>query len=195
MDTNQPLNWAFQDAMAPCETRWTVGLEFTHQQVFGAHHEMLPTLILQTLTVSFLRKARSPRCQRRIRDAGPGHSQFIDTLSTVDYVQPDKCSGQEFQDQRGIAMILKKIVGAGAIAGALGFSAIGLAGVANAAPTPPAASSVVHQAQLAGWHGGGGGWHGGGGWRGGRGWGGPGWGGPGRGWGGPPRPCVLLLCI
>jgi hypothetical protein len=108
--------------------------------------------------------------------------------------QPGKVSGQEFQIREGIAMILNKIVGAGAIAGALGFSAIGLAGVANAAPTPPAASGVVHQAQLAGWHGGGGGWHGGGG-RGGRGWGGPGWGGPGRGWGGPPPPCLLGVCI
>ena len=93
-------------------------------------------------------------------------------------------------------MILKKIVGAGAIAGALGFSALGLAGAANAAPTPQAAPSVVHQAQLAGWgggHGGGGGFHGGGGGfhGGGRGFGGPGFnrgfGGPGfgRGFGGP----------
>ena len=82
-------------------------------------------------------------------------------------------------------MILKKIVGAGAIASAIGFSAIGLAGVANAAPTPQAAPGVVHQAQSAGWGGGrGGGWHGGGGgWHGGRGWGGPGWGGgPWLGW-------------
>src|ERR1700735_690206 len=108
-------------------------------------------------------------------------------------------------------MILKKIVGAGAIAGAIGFSAIGLAGVANAAPAPQAAPGVVHQAQLAGWgggrgggfHGGGGGFHGGGGpgWGGGRGWdGGPGWGagrgwgGPG-GWGGPPPPRLIGLCI
>jgi len=116
-------------------------------------------------------------------------------------------------------MILKKIVGAGAIAGALGFSAIGLAGLANAAPTPQADSGVVHQAQAVDWHGGGGGhrggggggmrgggggWRGGGGggdWRGGggRGWGdhgrgGPGWGGPGGGWGGQ-QPCFLLLCI
>jgi hypothetical protein len=93
-------------------------------------------------------------------------------------------------------MILEKIVGAGAIVGALGFSAIGLAGVANAAPTPQAAPGVVQQAQLAGWHGGGGGWHGGGrggGWHGDRGWRGPGWGGPG--WGGPPPPCLLGLCI
>jgi hypothetical protein len=29
---NQPLNWAFQNAMAPCETRWTVGFGFTHQR-------------------------------------------------------------------------------------------------------------------------------------------------------------------
>jgi hypothetical protein len=100
-------------------------------------------------------------------------------------------------------MILKKIVGAGAIASAIGFSAIGLAGVANAAPTPQAAPGVVHQAQSAGWgggrgggwHGGGGGWRGGGGgWHGGRGWGGPGWGG-GAGWGGPPPPCLLGVCI
>jgi hypothetical protein len=33
-------------------------------------------------------------------------------------------------------MTLKKIIGTGAIAGALGFSAIGLASAANAAPTP-----------------------------------------------------------
>jgi hypothetical protein len=115
--------------------------------------------------------------------------------------QPGKFSGQEFHIREGIAMILKKIVGAGAIAGAVGFSAIGLAGVANAAPTPPAAPGVVHQAQLAGWGGGrGGGFHGGGGgWRGGRGWGGPGWGGRGfggpGGWGGPPPPCLIGLCI
>ena len=32
VDTNQPLNWAFQDAMAPCETRSTVGLGFKHQR-------------------------------------------------------------------------------------------------------------------------------------------------------------------
>jgi hypothetical protein len=109
-------------------------------------------------------------------------------------------------------MILKKIVGAGAIAGALGFSAIGLAGFANAAPTPQADSGVVQQAQSVDWHGGGGhgggggdmrgggggmrggggggGWRGGGGdWRGGGGgWqGGRGWGDHGRGggWGGP----------
>jgi len=33
VDTNQPLNWALQDAMAPCETRWTVGLGFVHYYV------------------------------------------------------------------------------------------------------------------------------------------------------------------
>ena len=89
-------------------------------------------------------------------------------------------------------MILKKIVGAGAIAGALSFSALGLAGAANAAPAPQAGPGVVHQAQLAGWgggRGGGGGFHGGGG----RGFGGPGFGG--GGWGGPPPPCLLGLCI
>ena len=84
-------------------------------------------------------------------------------------------------------MTLKKIVGTGAIAGALGFSAIGLAGVANAAPAPQAAPGTVQHVQLAGWHGGG--WHdhgwGGPGWRG-PGWGGPGWGGVG--WWGPPPP-------
>ena len=88
-------------------------------------------------------------------------------------------------------MTLKKIVGTGLIAGALGLSAIGLAGVANAAP--PAAPGGVQHVQLDGWHGGG--WHGGGrGW-GGPGWRSPGWGGPGW-WGGPPRPpCPLGICI
>jgi Spy/CpxP family protein refolding chaperone len=95
-------------------------------------------------------------------------------------------------------MILKKIVGAGAIAGALSFSALGLAGAANAAPAPQAGPGVVHQAQLAGWGGGRGGgvggFHGGGGRGfGGRGFGGPGFGG--GGWGGPPPPCLLGLCI
>src|SRR6202007_2062891 len=70
-------------------------------------------------------------------------------------------------------MILKKIVGTGAIAGALGFSAIGLASVANAAPTPQAAPSAVQRAQLTGW-GGDHGWEGGAGWGGGHGWGGGG---------------------
>jgi hypothetical protein len=96
-------------------------------------------------------------------------------------------------------MTLKRFVGMGAIAGALGFSAIGLAGAANAAPTPQPAPGVVHQAELTGW--GGPGWHGPG-W-GGRGWGGPGWRGPGwggpglAGWGGPPLtpPCPLGICI
>jgi hypothetical protein len=54
-------------------------------------------------------------------------------------------------------MTLKKLVGTGAIAGALGFSAIGLAGVANAAPPPPAAPVVFQHASLPGW--GGPGWH------------------------------------
>jgi hypothetical protein len=31
-DTNHPLTWAFEDAMAPRETRWTVGLGFAHQR-------------------------------------------------------------------------------------------------------------------------------------------------------------------
>ena len=97
-------------------------------------------------------------------------------------------------------MTLKKILGTSAIAGALGFSAIGLAGVANAAPTPPAATGAVQHAQLTGWGGPGGhgpGWGG----RGGRGpgWGGgfrPNWGGPGfAGWGGPPPPCLIGICI
>jgi hypothetical protein len=98
----------------------------------------------------------------------------------------------------GIALTLKKIVGTGVIAGALGLSTIGLAGVANAAP--PAAPGAVQHVQLDGWHGGGRGW-GGPGWHGGgRGWGGPGWRGPGWGgpgwWGGPPPPpCPLGICI
>jgi hypothetical protein len=86
-------------------------------------------------------------------------------------------------------MTLKKIVGIGAIAGALGFSAIGLGGVANAAPTPQVTPGLIQHAQLPG--AGGLGWRGPGwggpGWRG-PGWGGPGWGGPGwrgPGWGGP----------
>jgi hypothetical protein len=78
-------------------------------------------------------------------------------------------------DESEIAMTLKKIVGMGAIAGALGFSAIGLAGVANATPAPQTAPGAVQHLQLDGWDGGG--WHGG------RGYGGPGWGGPG--YGGP----------
>ena len=48
-------------------------------------------------------------------------------------------------------MTLKKLIGTGAIAGALGFSAIGLAGVASAVPMPQASPGVVHQAQLTGW--------------------------------------------
>jgi hypothetical protein len=98
-------------------------------------------------------------------------------------------------------MTLKKIIGTGAIAGALGFSAIGLASVANAALTPQAAPSAVQHAQLTGWGGpgrsGGHGWGGGRG-SGGPGWRGPGWGGPGfAGWGGPPLPPPgpLGLCI
>ena len=93
-------------------------------------------------------------------------------------------------------MNLKKIIGTGAIAGALGFSAIGLASAANAAPQE--APAAVPHVQLDGWHGGGGGWHGdGGGWHGDRGWrdgGGRGWGGPGY-WGGPPPPCPFGMCF
>jgi hypothetical protein len=94
-------------------------------------------------------------------------------------------------------MNLKKIVGAGAIAGALSLSAVGLAGAANAAPAPQAAGNTVQHVQLDGWHGGG--WHGDDHGRGGPGWGGPGWRGPGwggPGWGGPPPPpCAFGLCI
>ncbi|HVQ97725.1 MAG TPA: hypothetical protein VMS16_02765 [Mycobacterium sp.] len=112
-------------------------------------------------------------------------------------------------------MTLKKMAGICATVGALSFSMIGLAGVANAAALPHAVPSVVQHAQLAGW-GGPGGWHGPGpggpgghgpgpgglGWRG-PGWGGPGWGRPGwrgpgpgfPGWGFPPPPCPLGLCI
>jgi hypothetical protein len=61
----------------------------------------------------------------------------------------------------GIAMTLKTIIGTAAIAGALGLSAIGLAGVASAAPAPQVAPGVVQHVQLDDWHGGGGGWHGG----------------------------------
>ncbi|MDT5250510.1 MAG: hypothetical protein QOE04_1038 [Mycobacterium sp.] len=119
-------------------------------------------------------------------------------------------------------MILKKMVGATAITGALGFCVIGAsAGVANAAPAPQGIPGVVHQVQLDAWNpgggrgGGGGGGRGGGGWnrggggrggggwdrgggggwdRGGRGWGGPGpgWGGPGWGDWGPPPPPCLV---
>jgi hypothetical protein len=100
--------------------------------------------------------------------------------------------------EKVIVMNLKRIIGTGAIAGALGFSAIGLAGAASAAPaqTPAPGPAVVQHAQLVHWGGGGRGP----GW-GGRGWGGPGfrpgWGGPGPvGWGRPPLPpCLIGLCI
>jgi hypothetical protein len=96
-------------------------------------------------------------------------------------------------------MTLKRFIGTGAIAGALGLSAIGLASVANAAPAPQTSPTAVQHVQLDGWHGGGGGWHGGGGgWHGDRGWrggGGRGWGGPGF-WGGPPPPpCPFGVCF
>jgi hypothetical protein len=96
-------------------------------------------------------------------------------------------------------MTLKRLVGMGAIAGTLGFSAIGLAGAANASPTPQAAPSVVQHAQLVHWGGGGrgpgfGGRGFGGPGFGGRGFGGPGFGGP-IGWGAPPPPCLIGLCI
>jgi hypothetical protein len=105
-----------------------------------------------------------------------------------------------------MTMNLKKLVGAAAIAGALGLPAIGVgAGVANAATPAPSIPGPVHtvqtpadlgpiQAQLVDWHGGGrgdcdwgrcdhhgdrdhGGWGGGGGWGDRGGWGWPGgWG-------------------
>jgi hypothetical protein len=102
----------------------------------------------------------------------------------------------------------------GAIAGALSFSAIGLAGVA-AATTPQTAPSVAQHAQLIHRSGPGGRGPGFGG-RGfdgrgfgrrgfdgrgfggrsfdGRGFGGRGFGGP-IGWGAPPPPCLIGLCI
>jgi hypothetical protein len=105
-------------------------------------------------------------------------------------------------------MTLKRIIGMGAIAGALSFSAIGLAGAADAAPAPQTTAGVVQHAQLVRWGGGGRGPGGGGrgfGGRGfgdrgfgGRGFGGPGFGGRGFGgpigWGAPP-PCLIGLCI
>jgi hypothetical protein len=95
-------------------------------------------------------------------------------------------------------MTLKRIIGMGAIAGALSFSAIGLAGAADAAPTPQTTPSVVQHAQLVHWGGGGRGPGGGGRGFGGRGYGGRGFGGRGFGgpigWGAPP-PCLIGLCI
>jgi hypothetical protein len=82
-------------------------------------------------------------------------------------------------------MTLKRIIGMGAIAGALSFSAIGLAGAADAAPTPQTAPSVAQHAQLVHWGGPGGR---------GPGFGGRGFGGP-VGWGAPPPPCLIGLCI
>jgi hypothetical protein len=92
--------------------------------------------------------------------------------------------------------MLKKLAGAIAIAGALGWSALGLgAGLANATPIPQVAPGTVNGAPLPadhdGWGWGGhdhdhGGWHGGGADWGDGGWGG-GWGGPGWGWG--PQAC------
>jgi hypothetical protein len=101
-------------------------------------------------------------------------------------------------------MNLKKVAAQAAIGGVLGFSAIGLAAVANAAPAPQDVPGAVHYAPLD-WRGGGGGpgpggggpggggpgpgWGGGGpGWGG----GGPGWGDPGPGWGDPP-PCIPFV--
>ena len=52
-------------------------------------------------------------------------------------------------------MTLKKIIGTGAIAGALSFSAIGLAGAASAAPAPQPGPGTVQHAQLVHWGGGG----------------------------------------
>src|ERR1700744_3182904 len=98
-------------------------------------------------------------------------------------------------------MTLKKMISAGAIAGAMSLAAIGLAGAANAAPAPQPAPGTVQHAQLVHWGGGGRGPGWGGRGFGGRGWGGPGfrpgWGGPGPiGWGGPPvPPCLIGLCI
>ena len=77
-------------------------------------------------------------------------------------------------------MNVKKIIGAVAIAAALGLPVIG-AGVANAAPASAPVPAVVH-AQPADWGDGGDGWHHHGDW----GWGGPGyWGGNWGYWGGP----------
>jgi hypothetical protein len=42
--------------------------------------------------------------------------------------QPGNFPAKGFITEKGIAMILKNIVGAGVIAGAIGFSAIGLMG-------------------------------------------------------------------
>ena len=80
--------------------------------------------------------------------------------------------------------MLKKLVGATVIAGALGWSALGLgAGLANATPIPQVVPGTVSGAPLPADPGGGDWWghgHGHGGWGRGGGWGG----GPGWGWGG-----------
>jgi hypothetical protein len=93
--------------------------------------------------------------------------------------------------------MLTKLAGATAIAGALGWSALGLgAGLANATPIPQGAPGSINGAPLPadndwGW---GGHDHDHGGWRGGDwddgGWGG-GWGGP-AGWGWLPPPCASV---
>jgi hypothetical protein len=91
---------------------------------------------------------------------------------------------------------LKKLAGATAIAGALGWSALGLgAGLANATPIPQVAPGTANGAPLPAdhddWGGGGDGDHDHWGPRGGD-WGdGGGWGGP-VGWGWLPPPCASV---
>jgi hypothetical protein len=88
--------------------------------------------------------------------------------------------------------MLKKLISATAIAGALGFSALGLgAGVANAVTAPQVVPGTGNLAPIPDDHGhghghwGGDDW-GGGDWQGGNwGWSGSDWGGPGWGWGQP----------
>jgi hypothetical protein len=88
-------------------------------------------------------------------------------------------------------MMIRKLLSATAIAGALGLSTVGFgAGVANAVPAPQVGAGVYSTPIPAddgdGWGGHG---HWGHGW-GGQGWDGDGnWGGPGWGWGGWGPPC------
>ena len=90
--------------------------------------------------------------------------------------------------------MLKKLAGATAIAGALGWSALGLgAGLANATPIPQVAPGTVNGAPLPADHDG---WGWGGdhdhwGWRGGDEDDHGGWGGP-VGWGWLPPPCASV---
>src|ERR1700747_448193 len=80
VDTNNPLNWAFQDA-TPCETRWTVGRRFTRQRSV-VRYRARPSVFVQASETGPWR-TDPPLCPARECLPPPKRRTRLDGITTL----------------------------------------------------------------------------------------------------------------